>query len=727
MSDSPIHDLPAASSVAATDVVPIDQGLVTRKATMQQVSQAVGPINVGVGIHGANFKTTPIDPDELGLVDTADGNTLKKLTWGNLKATLLAYFSVLTGTWNISTTGNSGSATKLQTARNLDVTSFDGTTDVKVVAPAIHAAPNKTAPVDTDEAGIWDNVSGLLNKVTWANIKTTLAGTFTTIVSVAASGGSALIGFLQIGTGAVGRTVQDKLRESVSVRDYGATGDGITDDTLAIQAAINASSSIFFPSGNYIVSTALNISSFTGGKFLYGVKGLIASRIQWQGNTIGPVIDGSGSIFLQIRDLRIETTITYPVEVGMLFSRTSAASSDLHRIDNVRVYGYFTKAAVYELTSERNNHTNCYYETLSAGGYAYAREGTNSLVVTSPYNTLVAYDGNTAGILVGCSIYNTSGGIAVLLNGVSDFNIIGGDMKVTTGDTCISFKGGANGVNILGVRMEGVSNPHTIKFEDAGTYQDVNILGGEIDSFGTGFSTAAIYGVNGATLTNSSIKGVGYSGSSYAISLDQELRCEIQTPLNHEIRTSAYHNKIWAGTQASLSLPANHAGNLITYTQGGTELNNGLMYYDNDAQFDGWARITALGSPVSWNMNWNNKYNSNGFAGAFTVATSGNFTAYSAPSGSAGATVTLTPVFTINNDGAIKVLNSLAIPAGGTLGKGVMVSSTANFGIFFGSGVPTLVAAKGSIYLRSDGTTTNDRMYVNTDGSFNWTAVTTAA
>lgn len=68
-----------------------------------------------------------------------------------------------------------------------------------------------------------------------------------------------------------------------------------------------------------------------------------------------------------------------------------------------------------------------------------------------------------------------------------------------------------------------------------------------------------------------------------------------------------------------------------------------------------------------------------------------------------------------------------AIPAGGTAGAGLLVSSTANFGVFFGSGAPSLTAAKGSLYLRSDGSSTSTRMYVNTDGGTTWTAVTTAA
>jgi len=77
--------------------------------------------------------------------------------------------------------------------------------------------------------------------------------------------------------------------------------------------------------------------------------------------------------------------------------------------------------------------------------------------------------------------------------------------------------------------------------------------------------------------------------------------------------------------------------------------------------------------------------------------------------------------------GDLTVYGGTAIPAGGTAGSGYKLSSTANFGVFFGSGAPTLSAAKGSLYLRSDGTTINDRMYVNTDGSTTWTAVITAA
>jgi hypothetical protein len=72
------------------------------------------------------------------------------------------------------------------------------------------------------------------------------------------------LGFLQAGTGAVTRTAQDKMRETVSVLDFGAVGDGVADDTAAIQAAINASvgfRSVYFPSGTYKVTSQITIAN----------------------------------------------------------------------------------------------------------------------------------------------------------------------------------------------------------------------------------------------------------------------------------------------------------------------------------------------------------------------------------------------------------------------------------------------------------------------------------
>jgi len=72
-------------------------------------------------------------------------------------------------------------------------------------------------------------------------------------------------------TGAVNRSIQDKLSEVISVKDFGAKGDNATDDTAAIQAALTyagtlssgyARLGVFFPDGYYVITSSLQIPSW---------------------------------------------------------------------------------------------------------------------------------------------------------------------------------------------------------------------------------------------------------------------------------------------------------------------------------------------------------------------------------------------------------------------------------------------------------------------------------
>jgi len=81
----------------------------------------------------------------------------------------------------------------------------------------------------------------------------------------------------------------------------------------------------------------------------------------------------------------------------------------------------------------------------------------------------------------------------------------------------------------------------------------------------------------------------------------------------------------------------------------------------------------------------------------------------------------------LNSNGVLNVCASTATPAGGSTSARLVFGTTAGFGIYYGSGAPTVSAAQGSIYIRSDGSSTSTRLYVNTNGSTTWTNVTTAA
>ena len=74
----------------------------------------------------------------------------------------------------------------------------------------------------------------------------------------------------------------------------------------------------------------------------------------------------------------------------------------------------------------------------------------------------------------------------------------------------------------------------------------------------------------------------------------------------------------------------------------------------------------------------------------------------------------------------LNVASSVATPAGGSTSARLIFGTTSGFGIYYGSGAPSVSAAQGSLYLRSDGSSTSTRLYVNTDGGTTWTNFTSA-
>jgi hypothetical protein len=167
------------------------------------------------------------------------------------------------------------------------------------------STPN-TNPVILDsrgEAAIWLGVASYKLKLTTSadveiwTVDNIISANAEVLADLAASGGSALVGFLQSGTGAVATTVQAKLRETVSVKDFGAVGDGVTNDSAALQAAIDAvpaGGKLYIPKGTYLFSTGLTRSSaitIQGD----GASGSGGSRLKYTGSGNAFTYTGGGS------------------------------------------------------------------------------------------------------------------------------------------------------------------------------------------------------------------------------------------------------------------------------------------------------------------------------------------------------------------------------------------------------------------------------------------------
>lgn len=140
--------------------------------------------------------------------------------------------------------------------------------------------------------------------------------------TLAGAGWSDLVGYNQGGTGAITRTLQDTLRERmVNVMDFGALGDGTTDDGPAIQNAINSllvSSSlgggiVFFPKPavNYAIGTAVDLSNITNLTLL-GVGGVEFNPLGTQSH-IKAKSGFTGPMFTT------DTSSPYPRSGGVVF------------------------------------------------------------------------------------------------------------------------------------------------------------------------------------------------------------------------------------------------------------------------------------------------------------------------------------------------------------------------------------------------------------------------
>lgn len=243
--------------------------------------------------------------------------------------------------------------------------------------------------------------------------------------------------FTAAGAGAVVRVVQDKLREWVSVLDFGAKGDGVTDDTAALNAAAAAAAGkalLHVPAGTYMVD---------------GTNNSIAS-----GPTSGGWVLPSDTHVIMAAGAAIT------VKTNALAGYTAILIADA---DNVTIRGG-------QVIGDRLNHTyNNVFDTLAnlnAGVYRTKtiNDGTN-LFADGQTAYVTADGGNNGTYLKTAGVWNkTSGalpnyythefGFGVEVVGSTNVLIEGVVMKNFTGDGAIVLNR-STAQQAMNVRFEG--------------------------------------------------------------------------------------------------------------------------------------------------------------------------------------------------------------------------------------------------------------------------------
>ena len=196
--------------------------------------------------------------------------------------------------------------------------------------------PSGTGAVTINATGGGGGSGTVTSVIAGAGIATTPSGGITgsgsvsiaplgivdSMVSNTAAIQSTKLSFTQNGTGAITQTVQDKLEEYISVKDYGAKGDGVTNDTAAIQAAFTYASGkqigIYVPGGRYLVTSTLtlNVTGSTSNAIWGDGNGVSVIMLNTGGNGININYSGNwwlldvppGSTACAFRNLTFTTT-----------------------------------------------------------------------------------------------------------------------------------------------------------------------------------------------------------------------------------------------------------------------------------------------------------------------------------------------------------------------------------------------------------------------------------
>lgn len=334
-----------------------------------------------------------------------------------------------------------------------------------------------------------------------------------------------------------------------NVKDYGALGNGVADDTVAIQNAINAAGTnggqVFFPAGQYKINSSSPLNNTHDAVTFMGSGVSNTKIVIGSGFTGSAAITNTGNYFT-FQNMSLEgassTTTSNPACHGIV--STGGHTFRVLNTSFLNINGYAVKAigtATTQLHGGFVSHTKI---QSCAGAVFIQSDSTQTAANFALVNVFTRFIGVNSGTNANLDGFHIEDSWDVLMQNCFAW------MNATTGGTgaALRVKGNCAATFIQNLDALGPQTGNNVVIEDGtnGSPQNVQITGGVIQQGNVGLlisGAATQVRVGTVRIINNQTHGVSVTGTGSAINID---RCFFS--LNGQVASGTNYDINWSGT-----------------------------------------------------------------------------------------------------------------------------------------------------------------------------------